>query len=127
MSAVERKYSGVITKADGTVVNDFIIFRAKDKCVVDTLIYYLGICIERKCEEEHIQAIHNLIARVRKYQKNNPEVVKLPDTKPEDIIIHALDIEEEELEKCPECGSKMETRWSGIACTNPQCNYTFCL
>jgi hypothetical protein len=64
------------------------------------LIHYLGLCSGNGCDEVHIENIHKLIARVRAYQKEFPETVRLPDTLEEDIIIHALDLVEMDKDKC---------------------------
>jgi len=32
-----------------------------------------------------------------------------------------------EVEKCPECGHPLVTKWSGVKCSNPDCSYWFCL
>ena len=119
MSLVDRKYMGIITKADGTVVNDWIVFRAKDKLVLDMLIHYLGLCSGNDCEQQHIDSIHKLIARVRAYQKEFSEKVKLPDTREEDIIIHALDLAEEEKEVCWFCGGKDPNTEITVECDIP--------
>ncbi len=33
----------------------------------------------------------------------------------------------EKVRPCPQCGHRILTQWSGVACANPRCTYTFCL
>ena len=84
---IDKKYTGVITKADGTIVDDWIILRAKDAAVPDTLRHYIAKCIEIGADTEHIEGIRLLIQRVEKYQAENGS--KVPNTLPEDIIFDA--------------------------------------
>jgi len=95
MTQVDRKYTGVIMKADGTIVDDWIIFRAQDKAVLQMLAHYAGVCIEKGCSKKHTDGIINLIKRVRAWQESNPDRMKLPDTSEEDLIINALDLGKE--------------------------------
>jgi hypothetical protein len=84
---VDKKYTGVITKADGSVVDDWIVFRAKDKLILYALASYLGACMAEGCSGEHITGIQQLIRRVKVFQAKHPDVVKLPDTKVSDWIL----------------------------------------
>lgn len=57
---------------------------------------------------------------------------KLPDAKVVgvDIGIGAPILEEDVLnfdDPCPECGTQLEAKWSGVECPNPDCSYWFCL
>lgn len=27
---------------------------------------------------------------------------------------------------CPECGTQLKAKWSGVECPNPECDYWFC-
>lgn len=88
---VDKKYSGSIQKADGTVVNDWIVFRAKDKLVPEMIEAYIQICIDNDCEEAHILGMEGLLKRVKKYQKMFPDTVKIPDTTVKDMIFDATE------------------------------------
>lgn len=36
--------------------------------------------------------------------------------------------EREKMEKCPDCKQMtVKTKWSGVECTDPNCNYWYCL
>ena len=92
---VDRKYTGVLTKADGSVINDWIVFRAKDKLVPEMIEAYIQSCIDNDCEESHIIGMEGVLKRVRDYQRVFHETVKIPDTTIEDMIFDATDETEE--------------------------------
>ena len=95
MIIVDKKYTGVLTKADGSVINDWIVFRAKDKLVPEMIEAYIQICIDNDCEESHIIGMEGVLKRVRDYQRVFQSTVKIPDTTVEDMIFDATDGEEE--------------------------------
>jgi hypothetical protein len=92
---IDRKYTGIISKADGTILNDWIVFRAKDKLVPEMIEAYIQICIDNDCEESHILGMEGLLTRVRRYQEMFPDTVKIPDTTIEDMIFDATEEMEE--------------------------------
>jgi hypothetical protein len=91
MTIVDRKYTGVLTKADGTVITDWIVFRAKDILVPAMLKFYIQSCIDHDCSETHLDGLENLLARIEKYQKDHPGITEIPDTFEEDMIFDATD------------------------------------
>lgn len=52
------------------------ILRAKDVFAPQTLAYYLQFCVT----VEHKQAVEQRISEFNKFQRDNPDVVKAPDT-----------------------------------------------
>ena len=88
---VDRKYSGVLTKADGSVVNDWIVFRAKDALVPTMIEFYITQCRDAGCSEEHVAGMTALLHRIRAYQAKFPDMVKTPDTVAEDMVYNPLD------------------------------------
>jgi hypothetical protein len=95
MITVDRKYTGILSKADGTVIKDWIVFRAKDKLVPEMIEAYIQMCIDNDCEVSHILGMESLLKRVREYQEMFPETVKIPDTTIKDMIFDATEEMEE--------------------------------
>jgi len=94
---IDKKYTGIITKADGTVVHDAIIFRAQDQAVPAMLEHYQKLCKELGCDDYQIQVIDELKERVLKYQHEH--FSKVPDTVPEDIIFDATEGADTEIQE----------------------------
>lgn len=83
MIALDSKVYGVLFRTkDNTPIppDEYFVFRAADDAVVDTLVYYLGKCMDLGASEEHIEAIHRLLRRVREWRGQHPERCKTPDT-----------------------------------------------
>lgn len=89
--SVDKKYTGVITKADGTIVDDWIVFRAKDAAVLPTLNYYAVTCEALGADQAHVAGIYTLIERVKAFQKKYPDRVKVPDTFEDDMVFNAVE------------------------------------
>lgn len=87
-----RKYVGIVAKADGTAIDDMIILRAKDPAVPAALNAYYMACRELGAGQKHLESISELIDRVLAYQRTF--ITKVPDTNEEDLIIHALETKE---------------------------------
>ena len=83
--SIDKKYQAQVFKHDGTMVEDYIIFRAKDKCVPAMLDAYYNECKIWGADPFHLGIIRQLKDRVCEFQYNNPEKCKVPDTKPEEI------------------------------------------
>ncbi len=85
MIPMDTKVYGILFKTkDNTPIppDEFIVFRPADNALVDTLVFYLGKCMELKAAPEHIEAIHTLLKRVREWRGSHPERCKVPDTDP---------------------------------------------
>jgi hypothetical protein len=84
---MDRKYKGRVYKNDGSLVPDdeWIVFRAKDRCVPEMLIGYIGYCYEQRVDIEHITGMMELLSRVMRFQLDNPERCKFPDTLPGEL------------------------------------------
>lgn len=89
MIALDAKVYGVLFKAkDSTPIppDEYIVFRASDNALEDTLVYYLGKCLEMGADQYHIAAIHALLKRLRAWRKAHPERCKTPDTTSEETV-----------------------------------------
>lgn len=94
---IDQKYivNGEVTKRDGTPVptDEIIIFRAKDPLVPNMLQHYAiavreqaGEAVEeKKAARVTCDAVFSMRKRVMAFQAENPELVKHPDTTPEDL------------------------------------------
>jgi len=85
MQPLDTKVYGILFKTkDNTPIppDEFIVFRAADNAIVDTLVCYLGKCTALGAEQSHINAIHDLLRRVREWRGKHPERCKIPDTDP---------------------------------------------
>lgn len=78
---MDQKYKGEVFKNNGTPVpeDEWIVFRAKDLALVETLEAYHCICTKLYCPNEHLDGIIRLKDRVVEFQNNNPERCKIPD------------------------------------------------
>lgn len=86
---LDKKFVGPITKVkDNTLVPDdqWICFLAKDNAFAAILPVYLEECIQRKCDEDHVEAVENLIRNVNQWRKTNPELCKDPDAAGERLL-----------------------------------------
>ena len=90
---IDRKYTGIITKADGTVVHDYIVFRAQDKAVPATLYFYIEECRKLGATDFHIQTLLALRDRIVTYQIEHG--AKIPDTFEQDLIFDASEEKEQ--------------------------------
>jgi len=81
MKMDDKYYGNVFKNEDDSKVpaDEWIVFRAKDLALVPTLITYLNTCSDIGCDDKHIRNIVELIVRVMKFQKNNPDRCKNPD------------------------------------------------
>ncbi len=58
---------------------DAMVFLAKDKNLPDALLYYQNRCQESGASAEQLQGITLLIERVKRYQAEHPDQVKIAD------------------------------------------------
>ena len=82
MPKLQFKYGGVIIKSDdGSIVpeDEWILFRVSDKCLMKTLIHYMGECEHQGCSNEFRDKFEELIIRIKEWQEKNPDRVKVPD------------------------------------------------
>lgn len=64
---------------------DAMVFLAKDKALPATLAYYKVACEARGAKPEQIRGLELLIARVERYQAENPDLVKVADVDIPDV------------------------------------------
>jgi len=85
MEPIDTKYIFRGFKAEGgpfvsmVTQNNAIVFKAGDLAFALTLPLYRNICSDLGAHERQLKAIDLLIERVKAYQKNNPELCKVPD------------------------------------------------
>jgi len=85
MEPIDTKYVFRGFKAEGgpfvsmVTQNNAIVFKAGDLAFALVLPRYRDICSDLGADERQLKAIDLLIERVKAYQKNNPELCKVPD------------------------------------------------
>ena len=118
---LDLKYAGIIFKGNDVTSqipqDEWVVFRAKDNALVDTLKFYLGKCQTLECEDEHIQGILDLLGRVRTWRQANPDKCKNPDTYVDELIFDAL----EEKIRFPVCDYKCELTKDAGPVIDPEC------
>ena len=79
---MDHKYIGKIFMNDGTTVpkEEWIVFRAKDKFVPEMLDHYIELCEKGGAGQFHVEGMKEIKERVLKYQEDNPNLCKVPDT-----------------------------------------------
>lgn len=77
----DRKY-GKVTTEHGDIPEDepVIVFRARDITTPDLLAYYMMRCVKKGSPRRHLHIILATIDEFRKWQKDNPDKVKVPDS-----------------------------------------------
>jgi len=79
---LDSKFYGTVIKAkDNTIVDgsEYVVFLAKDNAFAAILPEYLAKCVELDADEEQIEAVMRLIARVDQWRAANPDRCKVPD------------------------------------------------
>lgn len=83
MERVDQKYGiSAVNVVTGKSHNEFdsCLFLAHDPIFLKkALPAYLEGCKVKKCSKDQINRVKELIERVKQYQKEHPEEVKLPD------------------------------------------------
>lgn len=77
----DRKY-GKVTTEHGDIPDDepVVVFRARDVQTPSVLRQYLHFCRESGSPERHLTLIEESITLFEKWQENNPDKVKIPDS-----------------------------------------------
>ena len=77
----DAKY-GNVTTTHGSIPDDepVIVFRARDTTTPDLLAYYLMRCVKKGSPKRHLDLIVATIERFRRWQVENPDQVKVPDS-----------------------------------------------
>lgn len=65
---------------------DALVLCAKDLAVLPALEAYHKACIELGCSDEHIESVGLLLERVKQYQLDHPELIKIPDTEDGELL-----------------------------------------
>jgi hypothetical protein len=90
MKKLDGKFSGVIIKSsDGSIVpeDQYMVFLAKDNALPATLEFYEEECERIGAQPEQIEAVRKLRARLQVWRQLNPELCKVPDVKPGQLLI----------------------------------------
>ena len=85
MIPLDAKVTGILHKSDtGAFIppDEYVVFRAHDKCFLKTLYFYKEQCVLAGADNEQVFAVNRLIDRVILWQENHPERMKIPDAKP---------------------------------------------
>lgn len=86
---LDAKFSGVIFKVkDGSIVPDdqYMVFLAKDKAFLPTLKFYRDECLRLDADQEHTDAVNRTLERLIGWQRDNSELLKVPDAKGEKLV-----------------------------------------
>jgi hypothetical protein len=77
----DTKY-GKVTTEFGEIPDDepVIVFRARDKNVVDLLDEYLELCEERRSPPHHLNLIRQTQDTIRNWQNEHPDRVQVPNS-----------------------------------------------
>lgn len=78
----KHKTSGDLTKNDGTPIPEdepLVLFRGHDKVLPDLLEHYNQLCQENGSPPAQIEAMDQLIAKIKQWQADNPDKVKVAD------------------------------------------------
>lgn len=77
----DRKY-GKVTTEHGDIPDDepVVVFRARDVQTPSVLRQYLHFCGEGGSPQRHLTLIEESITLFEKWQENNPDKVKIPDS-----------------------------------------------
>ncbi len=79
-SAVEGKYGRIrADKKNFHPDEPVFLFRATDRLAPAAIIQYAIACREAGCSPEHVKACLEHAKRVQEWQRDHPELVKLPD------------------------------------------------
>lgn len=77
----DGKYGRVITEFGGIPDDEpVIVFRARDIKTLAVLGYYLKLCDEGGSPDRHLRIITETMVRFARWQEQNPEKLKLPDS-----------------------------------------------
>ncbi len=57
----------------------YVVFVAKDKMSLYALREYLARCVEKRCNQDHISGVVEIIHDFDFWQDENPDKVKMPD------------------------------------------------
>jgi hypothetical protein len=81
--AIDLKYGRVsVENVPGNPFGEdepVIVFRARDKNILDLLDKYEMLCKEGGSPDEHLTAIRVVRANMERWQRENPDLVKTPD------------------------------------------------
>jgi hypothetical protein len=89
MQKMDLKFSGIITKnKDNTVVpqDQWIVFLVKDDAFPATLKFYYDECLRLGAGRYQLEAIQELIIKVRTWRRNHSELCKVPDVEDGELI-----------------------------------------
>jgi hypothetical protein len=82
MVDISRKYIiSATSREHGTHHNqdDSVLFLAKDKCLPGALAEYINLLNDEGANPAQIKSAELLLERVLQYQRDYPELVKVPD------------------------------------------------
>jgi len=86
---LDAKFDGTIHKVkDGSIVPDdeYVVFLAKDNAFALALPVYRAICAAMGADDEHLNAVDRMIARLHLWRGQNRSKCKTPDAKGERLL-----------------------------------------
>lgn len=89
MSKLDGKFHGIIVKnKDQSIVpqDQWVVFLAKDNAFPVALEAYYQECKRLGAKEEQLQAVREMIHRVRFWRSQNHHLCKIPDVQTGEIV-----------------------------------------
>lgn len=89
MEKLDAKFYGEIRKIkDDSVVPDdeYVVFLAKDNAFFSAAHYYRDMCVKLGCDQEQINAVDRMLARLIAWRDANLDRLKDPDAAGEKLL-----------------------------------------
>lgn len=80
---IDRKFKFVAVNPCNSKVyteDNALVLCAKDKAVPAALAAYQSECVRLGCGEEHLESMGLMMVRLAKFQADNADLCKIPDT-----------------------------------------------
>jgi hypothetical protein len=85
MQKLDGKFHGIVARdLDGQIIppDQYVVFLARDNAFLPTLGFYYQECERLGAELPQLEAVADLILRVKQWRAANPDKCKIPDAEP---------------------------------------------